>query len=165
MNAPNIPVDALPPLYTAVGELVINWAILESSIVKIIATIYHGAGGKHVDAKIPVAFKRQVKFLRLCSKRVGSLAPYASEIQGLLAAAAKLVIIRTAVVHGALSAYDPARLRYSFTKLDVVDGDTIHEVNTITTTLNDLRGAVIESQSLTRRAFALLDGLNKAFMP
>jgi hypothetical protein len=53
---------------------------------------------------------------------------------------------------------------YTFLRLDVVDGDTMHEANTVTTTLLDLRGAVLETQALTKRATALLDGIMDAFV-
>jgi hypothetical protein len=153
-----IPSSALPPLYVAVGELVVNWAIVESTIVKTIAAIYQRAGGKRAHPRIPVAFKRQRKFLRLCFRSIAGLAPFAEEGCAILDGAANLTFIRNAVVHGAVCGFEPNTGRYTFLRLDVVDGGTVHEANTVTTTLLDLRGAVVDTQALTRRASALLDG-------
>ena len=159
-----IPTSAFPPLYMAVGELVVTWAIAESMIVKIIAAIYQRAGGKHADPRIPVAFKRQRKFLKLCFRSIGGLAPFADEGSAILDAMAERTVIRHAVVHGAVCGFEPNTGHYTFLKLDVVDGGTVHEVNPVTTTLVDLRGAVLETQALTKRAIALYDGIMDAFV-
>jgi hypothetical protein len=164
MPKPTVPSNVFPPLYTAVGNLVVNWAIAESALNHIIAIIYQKAGGKHVTHKIPVAFKRRVKFLRLCFNRVDALKPYADEGRDILRKAAKLTFIRNAVIHGAVSNYEPATQQYTFTKLDVVDNDTIHQVNSVTTTLSDLNGAAIDSQNVTRVTNALSDRLMDAFV-
>jgi hypothetical protein len=132
--------------------------------VKIIAAIYQRAGGKHADRRIPVAFKRQRKFRRRCFRSIGGLAPFADEGNAVLDAMADLAFIRNAVVHGAVCVFEPNTDRYTFLKLDVVDGDTMHEANTVTTTLLDLRGAVVETQVLTKRATALLHGIMQAFV-
>lgn len=49
-------------------------------------------------------------------------------------------------------------------RLDVVDGDTVHEADTVTTTLLDLRGAVVETQAITKPAIVLYDGIMDAFV-
>ena len=159
-----IPNSAFPPLYRAVGELVVTWAIAESMIVKMIAAIYQRAGGKHDDRKIPVAFKRQRRFLRLCFRSISDLAPFADEGSIILDAAASLTFIRNVVVHGAVCGFEPNTGRYTFLRLEVVDGDTVHQANTVTTTLLDLRGAVMETQDLTKRAIVLYDGIMDAFV-
>ncbi len=163
MRKPALPSDALPPLYTAVGELVVNWAITDSALNSIIAIIYQSAGGKHVDQKIPVAFKRRVRFLRLCFNSVDALEPYADEGRNILQKAANLTFIRNAVIHGAVSDYEPETEQYTFTKLDVVNNDTIHQANTVSTTLSDLRGAALNSQNVTRAAIAFSNRLLDAF--
>jgi hypothetical protein len=122
-----IPSSAFPPLNMAVGQLVVNWATLESMIQKIIAAIYHQAGGKHADRSIPVAFKRQRRFLRRCFRSIAGLAPFADEGSAILDAMADLIFIRNAVVHGAVCGFEPNTGRYTFLRLDVVDGDTVHE--------------------------------------
>jgi hypothetical protein len=77
---------------------------------------------------------------------------------------ADLALIRNTVVHGAVCRYEPDTRHYTFLRLDVVDGGTVHEANTMTTTLLDLRGAVVETQGLTKRAIALDDGIMDAFV-
>ncbi len=164
MPKPTVPLDAFPPLYGAVGDIVVNWAIAESALNSLVAIIYQSAGGKHVDHQIPVAFKRRVKFLRRCFNNVDALKPYADEGRDILGNAANLAYIRNAVIHGTVSNYEPATQQYTFTKLDVVDKDTIHQVNTVTTTLSDLRGAALDSQSVARAAIAFRDRLMDAFV-
>lgn len=77
---------------------------------------------------------------------------------------ADLTRIRNAVVHGAVCGFEPKAGHYTFLRLDVVDGGTLHEANTVTTTLLDLRGAVVETQALTKRAIALYEGSMVAFV-
>jgi hypothetical protein len=156
--------SAFPPLYMAVGELVVNWATLESMVQKIIAAIYQMAGGKHADRRLQVAFKRQRKFLGLCFRSIAGLAPFADEGSAILDAMADLAFIRNTVVHGAVCGFEPKTGHYTFLRLDVVDGGTVHEANTVPTTLLDLRGAVIDTQALTKRATVILDGIMDAFV-
>lgn len=164
MQPSPIPVAALPPLYSAVGELVVNWAFAEQALVGIIAVIYQAAGGKHEDAVIPVAFGRRRKFLRRCFARIPALAPFAAEGQQILVEAKALEAIRNAIIHGALSGYDATTGGYTFTKLDTDDRERIHIANSLTTTPADLRGATIDCQQLARRAGALADRLMDQFV-
>ena len=111
-----------------------------------------------------MAFKRQRKFLRLCFRAIVGLAPFADEGSAILDAMADLGSFRNTVVHGAVCGFEQSTGRYTFIRLDLVDGGTVHEANTVTTTLLDLRGAVVEIQALTRRAMALEHGIMNAFV-
>ena len=158
MEQPALPSEAFPPLYVAVGELVVNWAMAESAINAIIAIIYQSAGGKHINPIIPVAFKRKMKFLRLCFKNVDALR------RNILQKASDITFIRNAVIHGAVSDFKPESGKYTFTKLDVVDNSTFHQANSVITKLSDLRGATIDAQNITAAAQAFSNRLMDAFV-
>ena len=155
----------LEPLYPAVGEFIVNWSIFNSQIVKIVAAIYHAAGGKHhADKKMPFEFGRRARFLRKCIKQIDALAPFAEDIEKILTEAKELQVLRDAIIHGAVSTYDSETERYSFVKLDIDQSDDMHVANSINTGLADIRGAVVDTQSAMTLAILLSKRIFDTFL-
>ena len=159
-----IPLDAFPPLYTAVGELVINWGLAESAITHILAVVFQGAGGKHLETKLPGAFKRRMRFLRLCFKRIIELKTHQPEMDAIIDMAKQLVPMRNDVTHGSLANFHPENGEYTFVLLETNDSDNFHYVHTVQVSIKNLRLATIRAQTLFDRANALGDRLNETFV-
>jgi hypothetical protein len=166
MDTESPPVSALQleALFCPVGELIINWSLLDSQIVKIVAIIYHAAEGKQQEAQMPFEFKRRVKFLRRCVSRIPALSVFVNDINKLITTATELTIVRDAIIHGAISAYDEKDRSYSFVKLDIDRADNLHIANTVKMTLADIETSVVESQTTMKAAIALSQRLSEMFV-
>lgn len=164
MATHNLTAETLAPLCPLAGELIINWSLMDSIIVKMVAAIYHAAGGKHEHPTMPFEFSRRVKFLRRCVKKIPALAPFASEMNEITRIAKVLLPIRDFIIHGAISAYDPDRQVYTFEKLDIDYSDNMHEANRLHVRLTDLDDAIAGIQKITPMAAALADRLVETFL-
>jgi hypothetical protein len=158
------PLESYPPLYLAVGELVINWGLAEGAIVNIIAVVYQGAGTKHLVPVIPVNFKGRIGFLRRAFNSVAALAPYADEMRAIRTKAKELVLVRNHVVHGALGAFDEGTGIYTFHVIDTDDDENIHVAREAKYTILDLEAAMLDSQNLASRTNALCENLMETFV-
>ena len=109
MQQPRIPEEVLQPLYPSVGALVLNWSILEQALELWVALIFHSwEGGKRLQLRrIPFQFSAKVDFLRRAFKELDDLQEYSTPALTFIESADELAEIRDALVHGALSAYDP----------------------------------------------------------
>jgi hypothetical protein len=153
---------AFPPLFMAVGELMINWALLDSMLVKLVAVIYQSAKVEHGEPKVPFEFRRRMRFLRRCvSSSVPALAPFAAQITSLIDEARTLSAIRDVIVHGSLQGYEESEQTYVFVKLDI-EGD-IHVANTVRLPLATLQGHVLDSQTAMNLATSLTESIMDIF--
>ncbi len=157
--------ESYPPLYLAVGELVINWGLTEAGIVSIIAVVYQSAGAKHLVPVIPVAFKGRMDFLRRAFNSVAALAPYSNEMRAIRTKAKELVRVRNHVAHGSLKTFSPGTGIYTFSVIDTDDNEKIHVAREANYTILDLEAAMLDSQKLARRAIDLCESLVDAFVP
>lgn len=151
-------------LYQPVGELVLNWSVWDSMIVKIVALVFQSTGGKHQEPKIPFEFKRRIKFLRRCVNRIDALKPFAPEMAAILTNAKILSKIRDSIVHGALSKFDPETGRYEFVKLDILKNENIHEGNTLLITIENMREMAERCQAGYARSAAIALRLADTFL-
>ncbi len=126
------PPDFVENLCTAVGRIVVHWAMLEAAFSQWIAILYQGAGGKHLEDKIPIAYKRKRKFIRRCFNRFDALGPYREEAISIIEASVSISKVRDFVVHGALSTHDEDAGAITFSKLDVPRNGDIHRIATKT---------------------------------
>jgi hypothetical protein len=173
MRSPYTPVLPLPPppppealaqLYTSVGELVINWGFVEGSLINIIAIIYQIAGGKHVEAQIPVSLKRRIRFLKLCCRDIPALAPFADELRAILAKTKEVAVTRN-VIHGTIVTFKPGTGLYVFAAAETSDTRKVHIARQVLITIGDLELAALETLELARRLTDLTYGLWEAFIP
>src|SRR5579885_1178054 len=96
------PVSAqeMPDIFSAVGNFVVNWAVLEHLLDSMGAVIFHLAGGKAVNHQMQRNLSRKIAFLRRCFKSLGALQPFADEAIEFIAEADRLSDTRHFVVHG-----------------------------------------------------------------
>ena len=160
---PNISAARLEALFRPIGELIINWSLLDSQIVKMVAILYHTETGRSLQSEIPREFSRRVSFLRKCASKIAELSNFAEDIRRMLTTAKEMVIVRDAFVHGAVSNYDKTDQRYLFVKLDMDKPEDIHVANTVRMTLDDVQAHVVVSQDLMAFAIKGTDYLSKTF--
>jgi hypothetical protein len=161
--APDITASRIKPLFRPVGELIINWSVLDSQLIKIVAILYRTDIGKRLESELPREFSRRLRFLRKCVSKTPELAKFAEDIKRMLSTAKQMVVVRDALVHGAISKYDKADGRYHFVKLDIDKEDDIHIANTVRMTLDDIQAHVLVSQDLMSFAIKVTDYLAKIF--
>jgi hypothetical protein len=160
---PNISAARLEALFQPIGELIINWSLLDSQIVKMVAVLYHTETGRSLQSEIPREFSRRVRFLRKCASKMPELSGFSNDIRRMLTTAKEMVVVRDAFVHGAVSNYDEIDQRYSFVKLDIDKHEDIHVANTVRMTLDDIQAHVVVSQDLMAFAIKVTDYLFKIF--
>jgi hypothetical protein len=165
MNAYPKPLSAerLEALFRPIGELIINWSLLDSQIVKMVAILYHTETGRSLAPDIPREFSRRVRFLRKCVSKSPELSNFVNDMRRMLATAKEMVVVRDAFVHGAVSHYDETDQRYSFVKLDIDKTEDIHVANIIRMTLDDIEAHVVVSQDLMAFAIKVTDYVAKTF--
>jgi hypothetical protein len=129
----------LEPLFSPVGELVINWSLLDSQFVKITAILYHSEMGKELEKQLPFEFGRRMRFLRKCASRFPELSNHVKDFKRMITYAKEMVVLRNALIHGAVSSFDESDQRYSFVKLDIGKSEDIHVANTVRMTLEDIQ--------------------------
>lgn len=157
--------EILTPLFHAVGSLVINWTYLESSLDYCAIIIYHNAGGKHEEKELPVKISRKTEFLRKCFKRIGVLAPFATEGIKIIEKIDRLKNIRDFVVHGTFTNYQPEGHVLTFTRLDLPKPRTMHHENQMELRASILANASNDLADLTGRSLNLANNLLKALVP
>ena len=161
----SVPESILPTIYSAVGFLVVNWALVEHSLDTWSTVIFHLAEGKRVNHQMQRNLGGKLEFLRRCFKRIGALAPYSEEALQLLTTAERLSLTRHFVVHGALAHYEPQDGTIIFSKLDLVDDYTRHKINELTIPLEKLTDEGMECLKIFSPILELSVRLINAFVP
>lgn len=162
MRSP-VPAEALPPLYSAVGQLVINWANIDLTISRIVALVYQAAGGKHQAHGIPKPLNRRTRFLRHCFAMVAPLKPFDADLITILDSVDQMAAIRNAVTHGALAGYTPTTGQYAFIGIDALGRQDVHQVAAFSLTVPALRASTVDVQRLVRTSLAFEERLRDAF--
>jgi hypothetical protein len=160
---PDITAAQLEPLYRPIGELIVNWSVLDSQFIKMIAILYQTDQGKALQKQLPREFSRRLRFLRKCATKFPALSRHADDLRRALTVAKEVAIVRDALVHGAISNFDETDQRYSFVKLDVDKSGDIHMANTVRMTRDDINAHVVASQDLMAFAIKVTDHLVQAF--
>lgn len=119
--------DVVAPLYTAVGHLVVNWALIEQAIDMWCTLAYQSPGGGQVAKDLPRELSRKIRFLKDCLRQMPVLAPIAAEARQYLAGVKRISSARHFVIHGAIAGYDPGTHALRFVRLDLVDERTMHQ--------------------------------------
>ena len=153
------------PLYTAVGHMIVNWSFVEAALNTWIATIYHSAGGKHIEPQIPSAFGRKAEFLRRCFSHIASLSSFADSATELIDRSLQLADTRHTVVHGVYSAYDAETLTLTFTKLYVNKRRTMQKANEVKITAEKLMQDGQRCTELAHEMLKLSHSLFETFLP
>jgi hypothetical protein len=121
-----VPAELRQPLATAVGEMVIQWGMLEAAVNRLIALIYGETGGKRGARLIPYSFAPKLRFLRHSFAQIAALKTYQNRSARLINRAMELSHARNAIVHGSVSGFNPKTVRVRFMRLES-DGQTQHE--------------------------------------
>ena len=136
-----VPHDALPPLYAAIGETVVNWSMIEAALGFWVAIIYQAAGGNRHAKVIPRELSRRMTFLRLCFNKIAALQPFATEGRALLDRIGNIKDTRHMLVHGVVSDYSPDNHEFLFVRLDLDKAKTMQIIKELsipaTKMLND----------------------------
>ncbi|CAM9919129.1 unnamed protein product, partial [Phaeothamnion confervicola] len=151
-------------LYPAIGALILNWALIESVLEKWVATIYHCADGKSIDAEIPRMYSPKVKFLRRCFNRLNALESFKPKAIEYLDEADRLAEIKSIVTHGAVSSFDPKSEKIEFTRLDVDRQRSIHTVRSNQLSVTDIMNAgnagILLCQNVVTLGHSMLSSLS-----
>ncbi len=159
----NVPQEVVPPLCAAIGELVVNWAMVESAMGFWIAVIYQMAGGKRLEHKIPQPLAQRMRFLRRCFNQISVLEPFADEGRTLLDRLGAIIEIRHMVVHGTVSHYAQDTHDLLFVRIDLDKTKTMQVINElqipIAKILDDSGKVMVIAAESLQFAHRLLDAL------
>jgi hypothetical protein len=115
-------------VYMTVGQLAVNWSLLEFSMDTVIATIFHEAGGKDVEKKLPLHLADKLSFLKR-SLELPALARYSARGRELLDDVERLKDTRHHIIHGYFSAYSEAGHIITFVRLSLEEDKRMHIVH------------------------------------
>jgi len=161
----SLPEDVLPPLYSAVGHLVVTWANVDRALDFWIAIIYHDVGGKEEEHEIPRAFDRKKRFLSRCFRKVAVLAPFAADAHKFMALATSISETRHFVVHGTLSDFDPANGEFTFVNLKRNKPKNMHIMQELRITGPQLLKKGVQCSVLGTQMYDFAFRLIKTFTP
>jgi hypothetical protein len=89
--------------FSAVGRYTISWAILETAIDHMVFASHTWAGGHKIEAEMPWAIDRKIKFLRRSFRRLPGLQPFAFEAESILHDTKKASDQRHDIIHGVVT--------------------------------------------------------------
>ena len=160
-----IPEDILVSLYSAIGELVFSWALVEANVNYWIAIVYQRAGGKHVgkNKEIPWGMARKIKFLRQCFNHISALEPFKEEAGALLTRAKSVVKTRDIVVHGIVAEYKSKALELLFVRVDLDSTRTMQRFTESWLHINKILDDSGEAIAIGREALKFTERLLEAF--
>lgn len=118
--------EVFPPLFSAIGETVFNWSLIEFALGSWIAIIYQVGGGRHHAKTIPFSLSPKLKFLRRCFNQIEALKPFAAEGKDILRRIKAIKDNREMMVHGRVTGYSPDDDSYLFVRLDLDKEQTMH---------------------------------------
>ena len=72
-------IDDFSSLCTAIGFVVVNWAVAEQSLDFTVETIYAKCAGNTMEKRLPRSFQHKVKFLRKAFSTRVALQVYAKD--------------------------------------------------------------------------------------
>ncbi len=123
-----VPQDALPPLYAAIGETVVNWSMIEAALGFWVAIIYQTAGGSRHEKVIPLLLGRKMTFLRRCFNTIAALQQFAPEGRTLLDRIENIKDTRNMLVHGVVSDYSPDNHEFLFIRVGLDKAQTMQVI-------------------------------------
>jgi hypothetical protein len=162
-----IPEEILVPLYSAIGELVFSWALVEANVNYWIAIAYQDAGGKHLKghAHLPWGMKAKLRFLRLCFTCLPTLKPFASTAKPLLTRAKMIAKTRDLVVHGVASDYRTETLEIMFVSIDRDTAKTMQTSKESWVNIRKILDDSGEAIAVGREALRLSERLLETLVP
>ncbi len=111
-------IDDFSSLCTAIGFVVVNWALAEQSLDFTVETIYSKCAGNTIEKQLPRSFQRKVKFLRKAFSTSVALHVYAKDGNKLLDRMEPLAQQRHDLVHGVVVSIESVNGRFPIDKLD-----------------------------------------------
>lgn len=111
-------IDDFSSLCTAIGFVVVNWALAEQSLDFTVDTIYNKCAGNTFEKQLPRSFQRKVEFLRKAFRTSVALQVYAEEGNKLLDRMEPLAQQRHDLVHGVVVSIDSVNGKFPIDKLD-----------------------------------------------
>lgn len=110
--------DEYHALCSALGFVVVNWAITEQSLDGCVAIIFHDHGGKNIESEIPRSLSKKVEFLKKCFKKLPTLAALQNDALKTLQNVNTMSGRRHDLVHGAITSVTSQNGVFEFAKLD-----------------------------------------------
>lgn len=158
-----VPGEALDPLCSAIGHIVINWSHIETALNAWLAIIYHSPEGKQLASELPHEMKRKLRFLRKAFRDIDRLQAYAAEALEHLRAVRRLSNVRHFLIHGSPTHYDAVDNGFIFVRVDRDDAKTMHQLKELRITavklLDHSRECLTLSSAMLDMAKRLLEPL------
>jgi hypothetical protein len=127
MFRPTVPEELMPPLFSGVGMIAMNFAFVENTLDAWTAFAYRDFGGSAIEQEMPRQLARKIKFLRKCFGRLDGLKPFATEALAIVNRTSELSDMRHYVIHGVLAGFDHEdNEAFYFRKIDISDDKTEH---------------------------------------
>jgi hypothetical protein len=124
------PPEITQPIYGAIGQIAIHWALLEFSLDGITNIIFMDAGGKSID-DLPVSLKRKTGFVKRCLTKLDCLSDFQEGTQ-LMIDIDREAKLRNDVIHGYIAGFNQATNELHFVKLKAYKNQHIQEVTIYT---------------------------------
>ena len=119
--------DITTAMFTTVGQLSVNWSLMEFTINALVAIIFKSFDGQKILETLPWEFTKKTRFLREWLKTKPDVV---KDIQANLLAeldrVGSIVQYRDDVIHGHLSAYDDETKTITFIVIDRDNEKTTH---------------------------------------
>ncbi len=111
--------DEFRSLCTAIGFVVLNWAVIEQQVDNWVNVAFINCGGKSLRKKsdIPRSLSQKLDFLNECFGKLAPLKPFAGEGRSLVGRVSNLSDQRNDLIHGGIVSLEPENGAYRFRKI------------------------------------------------
>jgi hypothetical protein len=165
VSAPGMPEDVYAPLCSAIGSVVINWSLAECALDICGVIIFHAAGGRHEDKRLPRGLSTKLEFLERCFKKIESLNQFRAEATSVFEAAKYMSRTRNFLIHGMLSDFEiehPWTIK--FVNMDLIEKNTKYQEKILNITIGQIAEFGDDSARLAGDAQRLAELLRREFM-
>lgn len=160
----SIPPTMMPYIWSAVGAIVVSWALVEQNLDILATVAFTSCGGDKIQPELPLALKNKISYLRACFRKLPALAPFTDDALTILKGAKKISTLRHFVVHGVVSHFNRSDRSLVFIRLDTVNDRTVHQMKDLQITMHNLIERGIECESLSTATRELAERITDAVM-
>jgi hypothetical protein len=164
------PPQITQPIYGAIGQIAIHWALLEFNIDGITNIIFTNAGGNAIEKTMPTSLKKKTDFIKRSLNKLESLSAF-TEGRQLMIDIDRESQLRHDVIHGYIAGFNQETNELHFVKLKTHQNEhyegrkiyTFFELMDAGTRSLDLGGRTNNFANKLLKAFMLYDERDKPF--
>ena len=113
----NITSEVTHAAFLAVGQLTVQWGLMEFNINALNSLLFSDFGGRNFEVELPYEFSRKTSFIRKCFGTIPTLNQLKDNVTPLLDKIANIADYRNDIIHGYMTRFEPNSNRLVFLSL------------------------------------------------